>query len=99
MTVPLAQAYTGLLADPPGNPKSVPAWNPSSPGPKGLVTIRPVPSGQYLAIRPTPRACSHRRPSRQWVTRTSGASSRPGRLETQPEPGATARTVRLANGH
>ena len=33
-------------------------------GPKGLVTIRPVPSGQYLAIRPTPRACRHRRPSR-----------------------------------
>jgi len=51
MTVPLAQAYTGLLADPPGNPKSVPAWNPPTRGPKGLVTIQPVSSGEYLAIR------------------------------------------------
>ena len=78
----------GLLADPPGNPKSVPAWNRSSRGPKGLVTIRPVPSGQYLAIRPTPRACSqrHRRPSREGVTRSSGASRRPGKLERSRSP-------------
>src|SRR5690606_22252613 len=72
-------AYTGIPADPPGRPKSVPQWNVPHRGPNPDVTVRPVPSGQYLMARsPTPTAGRPRGwqniPQTRWRRVASGST-------------------------
>src|SRR6476659_10155108 len=85
MTLPLAQAKTGLLAL---TRREIRNRCPHGIHHHGAERTGDDPSGaqwpEGLAIRPTPRACSHDRdcrPSRQWVTPSFGANRRPGRLE------------------